>query len=294
MGTFERPDTEWYPADPAGTPPGGAAVTDLAVVAHPDDLELLVPGVIGTCLCDPVRRFVGVVCTDGAGSARSGQFAGLTDDQMIGVRRSEQRAAADIGGYTVAMLGHPSSDVRAAAGRDGVATEVRAVLAAHQPTNLYTHNLADKHPTHVAVAAATLMAIRQLPPEGRPNRVVGVEAWRDLDWLPDPEKVRLDVTAHAELATTLARQFPSQIAGGKRYDLAVEGRRRANATLGDPHAVDDSEQLVVAMDLTPLARNDDLDPVAYVTAAIDRFRHQVATGLRRHFPAPPPPDAPDR
>ena len=36
-------------------------------------------------------------------------------------------------------------------------------------------------------------------------------------------------TAHPDRAAALAGVFESQIAGGKRYDLAMDGRRAANA-----------------------------------------------------------------
>ena len=47
----------------------------------------------------------------------------------------------------------------------------------------------------------------------------------------DEDKVALDVSGDDELARSLARTFESQISGGKQYDEAVLGRRRANATL---------------------------------------------------------------
>ena len=140
--------------------------------------------------------------------------------------------------------------------------ELVDILAATRPVNVYTHNLADKHSTHLAAVVATIEAIRLLPADQRPWRVVGIEGWRSLDWLSDDEKVLLDISGHRDLARRLAAVFASQIDGGKRYDLAEEGRRRANATLLEPRAVDDVEELSLAMDLTPLVHNADLDPVA--------------------------------
>ena len=117
--------------------------------------------------------------------------------------------------------------------------------------------------------------------------MVGIEGWRSLDWLSDDEKVLLDTSGHRDLARRLAAVFASQIAGGKRYDLAEEGRRRANATLLEPRAVDDVEELSLAMDLTPLVHNPDLDPVTFTTAAIDRFKAEVTEALERYFPQDP-------
>ncbi len=275
--------------------PGGAALddalartTDLGIVAHQDDLEFMALVAIGACAEDPQRWFTGVACTDGAGSARSGPYADCTDQQLVAIRRDEQRAAATIGGYSaIFQLGHPSPDIRAQ-GHGQLVDELVEILAAARPVNVYTHNLADKHATHVATAAATVEALRRLPGDQRTWKVVGVEGWRSLDWLSDDEKVVLDVSGLDDLATRLADVFDSQIAGGKRYDLAEQGRRRANATLLSPRQVDDATELTFAFDLTPLVHNVELDPAQFVAAAIDRFRDDVTQALRSYFPPVPP------
>ena len=128
-----------------------------------------------------------------------------------------------------------------------------------------------------------IQAIRDLPREQRPQAVHGCEVWRNLDWLPDAEKIVHDVSGHDNLAAALNGVFDSQIAGGKRYDLAVLGRRRANATFFASHGVDHSDALAFAIDLTPLAHDDTLDIVAYVTGFIDRFRADVIAKLRQRL-----------
>jgi hypothetical protein len=75
--------------------------------------------------------------------------------------------------------------------------------------------------------------------------------------------------------------FDSQIAGGKRYDLATFGRRRANATYGDPHAVDDLEQAVYAMDMTPLLLDDTLEPEGFVLGFVERFAAELRAAISR-------------
>lgn len=281
---LRRPDADVYVPDGLDVDAALARTTDLGVGAHPDDLEFgyLIP--IGECRKVADRWFAGVTCTDGAGSARGGRFAAYTDAEMVVVRREEQRQAAAVGEYgAVVQLGHPSADVKSDAGSRWLADELVSILDLTRPLNLYTHNPADKHDTHQAVMAATVQAVRQLPPAARPSRFVGVEGWRDLDWLGDGEKLRLDATPHLDLAEEFAAVYASQIEGAKRYDVAIQGRRRANATLHGIRATDDAEEVIVAIDLTPLLRNDDLDPVDYTLSAIDRFRGDVEKSLRRWF-----------
>lgn len=284
---LQRPDADVHVPDGESVDAALHRTTDLGIGAHPDDLEFDCLVAIGECRAHPDRWFTGVTCTDGAGSARGGRFAHHTDAEMVVVRRAEQRRAAEIGRYSaVLQLGHPSEAVRTAAGVAGLADELASVIRATRPLNLYTHNPADKHMTHLAVMAATVDAVRRLPIEMRPSRFVGIEGWRDLDWLADSEKLRFDATPYSELAQQLADVFESQIADAKRYDVAARGRRQANATLFGIRSTDDATEVIVAMDLTPLMRNDDLDPAAYVTSAIDRFRADVEGTLRRWWPSP--------
>lgn len=87
------------------------------------------------------------------------------------------------------------------------------------------YNLADKQNTHVAVALRVIQALRRLDPAERPDRCVGCEVWRALDWMVDSDKVMMDLSHHENLQFALLGVFDSQIAGGKRYDLASMGRR---------------------------------------------------------------------
>ena len=105
--------------------------------------------------------------------------------------------------------------------------------------------------------------------------------WRDLDWLPDADKVAFDLSAHENLQAALLGVFDSQICGGKRYDLATQGRRRAHATYASSHATDAAALLNYAMDLTPLVVDPSIDPATFVAGFIDRFRSDVLDRLGR-------------
>jgi LmbE family N-acetylglucosaminyl deacetylase len=266
---------------PDGQPPDAALkrVTHLGVGAHQDDLEFMAFHGIKACYHSEHDWFGGVTCTNGSGSARTGDYARFSDEQMMAVRREEQRQAASVGRYAAMIqLDYPSKIAKDPAD-SRLKEDLKTILAATQPRIVYTHNPADKHDTHIAVVVPLIQAIRELPRGQRPQAVHGCEVWRNLDWMPDAEKVVHDTDGHENLAAALNGIFDSQIAGGKRYDLAVMGRRRANATFFESHGVDASNALAFAMDLTPLAEDESLDVVDYVTGFIDRFRADVVAKL---------------
>lgn len=256
-------------------------ITHLGIGAHQDDLEFMAFHGILECFGRQDRWFGGVTCTNGGGSARTGPYAHYTDEQMMAVRRIEQRNAAVVGRYGLMIqLDYSSREVKQP-GSPQLTEDLRQIFQHCRPTIVYTHNPADKHDTHVGVFVAVLRALRSLPKTQRPQRLIGCEVWRNLDWLADNEKVVMDVTGRDNLATALNGIFDSQIAGGKRYDLATLGRRRANATFFESHATDRAEQLIFGMDLTPLLRDDQLDAVEYVTGFIRRFESDVRERLQR-------------
>jgi hypothetical protein len=93
----------------------------------------------------------------------------------------------------------------------------------------------------------------------------------------------MDVSGHEALADKLNTVFASQIVGGKRYDLAVSGRRAANATFYEPREGDESTQVLVGMDLTPLIQNDSLSVLEFTRQAIRRFEESVCSALSPYF-----------
>ena len=258
---------------------GISRTTHLAISAHQDDVEFMAYAPIAECFGQKDKHFGAIIVTDGAGSPRSGLYADYTDEEMKAVRIVEQKKAAFVGEYSfLAMLGYPSKAVKDAK-NEKVVEELAALIRRARPKYLYTHNLADKHDTHVATALRVISALRMLSPEERPEKVYGCEVWRDLDWLCDEEKVYLDCGAHPNLMRCLSAVFDSQIVGGKRYDLAAEGRRLANATFSASHACDTYEALNYAMDLTPLM-DENTDIVSFISEHIERFRQSVREKIK--------------
>jgi LmbE family N-acetylglucosaminyl deacetylase len=257
-----------------------ARTTHLGIGAHQDDLEFMALHGILECFQQASRWFGGVTCTDGAGSARSGPYADYSDAAMKAVRVREQRAAAQVGQFSfMAQLAHPSSVAKEPAQRGVLVDDLEQILRAARPDVVYTHNPFDKHATHIGILLAVMAAIRRLPKDMRPRHIYGCEVWRGLDWLPDASKVVHNLDAHPNLAAALNGVFDSQITGGKRYDLAVEGRRRANATFFDSHSVDHAERVAYAVDLSGLVEAGPTGLRAFCERLMDAFRTSVAENL---------------
>jgi LmbE family N-acetylglucosaminyl deacetylase len=277
---FSNPGADVFVPDAQSSPEEALGrVTHLCVGAHQDDIEIMAQSGISDCLGVPGKVFGGVVVTNGAGSPRAGAFASYTDERMMEVRRKEQREAARLGYYSIQLqLAHPSADVKQPA-HAGVAGDLLAIFSGCRPEVVFLHNPADKHDTHIAVLLRCLEAIRSLPPERRPVRVLGCEVWRDLDWLPDSEKVALDSGRHPALAKRLLAVFDSQISGGKRYDLASIGRRLANATFHTSHATDKLAGITWAIDLTPATRDGGPTVRELTASLIEKFGADVSKRL---------------
>ena len=253
--------------------------THMGFGAHQDDLEFMAMHGILQCFGLKDKWFCGVTITNGAGSSRAGIYADYSDEEMRGVRRVEQRNAAIVGQYgAMLQLDYPSSAVKANDQTDLV-DDIYNILMQARPAFVYTHNPADKHATHIGVCRAVVSAIRRMPPELRPEKLLGCEIWRDLDWLPDSLKVVLDLSDRANIAASLSALFDSQITGGKRYDEAVAGRRKAHATFFESHNVDQSDALSFAMDMTPLLQDDALKLADFTVALIDAFKAEVLAQL---------------
>lgn len=279
---FSNPKADVFVPDPGVTPEEALRrVTHLCVAAHQDDIEIMAQSGISDCLDLPGKAFGGVVVTNGAGSPRSGSYGSVSDEQMQAVRREEQREAARLGRYSIQLqLAHSSADVKRP-GHEGVASDLAAIFSSCRPEVLFLHNPADKHDTHVGVLLRCVESILKQPVDRRPARVLGCEVWRNLDWLPDADKVALDSGRHPKLARKLLAVFDSQISGGKRYDLAAIGRRSANATFFASHATDKLTGITFAMDLTPVTRDGGPSVQDFTMVLIAGLADDVAQRLNK-------------
>lgn len=278
---FNLPTADVFIPDGLALEPALARTTHMAISAHQDDIEIMAAAPILECYQQTDKWFTGVVVNDGRNSPRDGLYAHYTDEEMRLVRFKEQRKAAMVGEYAAqVILDYPSAAIKDG-GNTQVVEDLVSLLKAARPQFVYTHNLADKHDTHVGVVLKVIAAIRALPPAERPQKLYGCEVWRDLDWLLDADKVAFDLSEHEALQAALLGVFDSQIAGGKRYDLASMGRRRANATYFASHGVDTSLGTSFAMDLSALIQDESLAPLDFTLKHIQNFAQDVSERFKR-------------
>lgn len=273
---FAQRNSEVYIPDRSDPADALARTTYLCIAAHQDDIEIMAVEGILRAYENPELHFTGCVVTDGHGSPRAGKFANVSDDEMALIRVEEQREAARIGKYSAQVfLGYPSSEVKKG-GNQALKEDLKNLIRQTRPEVLYTHNLADKHATHVGVLMRVLEALRELEPEELPAKLIGCEVWRNLDWLSDEKKVVMDTSENKELQAQLVDVFVSQVQGGKNYTDAILGRRAANATFFASHATDKATGLSFGMDMTLLMMDKDLDPSEFVKGFLQDFQENVA------------------
>lgn len=247
--------------------------THLVFAAHQDDVEIMCGDGIVQCYDDEKKGLVAVIVSNGSGSPRNGKYADFTDEQMVEQRRKEQISAAKIGRYaTLIFLNYPSAEINDE--NKGLIADIQEIAKEFCPDTIYTHNPADKHNTHVNVAKSVLNALRALP-DYKPRSFFGCECWRDLDWLNDEDKALFDLSGYKRLLRRLIAVHKSQVKGGKRYDLAIQGRRLANATFSRSHAVNTAELVSFGIDLLPLLSDKNTTLRQFVEDKIEGFKNQL-------------------
>ncbi|AEV69098.1 PIG-L deacetylase family protein [Acetivibrio clariflavus] len=278
---LNKSTAEYFVFDNAPLDKAIGRTTHMAVAAHQDDTEIMAYDGIQKCFGKEDLWFTAVVVTNGAGSPRNGIYQKYTDEDMKRIRKMEQKKAAFVGEYGfLAMLDYESAEVKDKHNREPV-EDLKQIISMARPKVIYTHNLADKHSTHVAVALKLISALRELPEEIRPEKLYGCEVWGKLDWVKDDEKVVFNVSDHPNIAQSLLGVFDSQICGGKRYDQAALGNRQSNATFLSAYNVDVYSSAILGMDLTPLIRNENMDIAEYIKGYIDRFSEEVSEKINK-------------
>jgi len=147
--------------------------THMAISAHQDDIEIMAVEPILSCFQQPDLWFSAIVMSDGRGSPRDDLYRDYSDEEMRVVRIKEQKKAAIVGEYAAqVLLDYPSKAIKDAKDKQPV-EDLLLMFNAMSPQFVYTHNLADKHDTHVATALRVIEALRRLPAAERPKKLFG-------------------------------------------------------------------------------------------------------------------------
>ena len=120
------------------------------------------PVAILACFQQQDRWFTGVVVTDGRGSPRTDvyeQYATTRCAWCASMSSAVRPQWADTPPPCCSIT--PAGPSRTASDRRPIEDLVK-LLQTCRPQEVYTHNLADKHDTHVAVTLRTIAAIRSL------------------------------------------------------------------------------------------------------------------------------------
>jgi N-acetylglucosamine malate deacetylase 1 len=147
----------------------------LAVVAHPDDAELLCAGTLARAREDGAVVGIGVLCRGDKGQPQPP----ISD--LAAVRRSEMAAASQLLEAQLFCAGVPDSTLQ-----DDVVTrrEVTEILRQFRPTLVLAHSARDYHPDHraasaLAEAASWFCASRGYQTESAPLEASPAFWWMD-------------------------------------------------------------------------------------------------------------------
>lgn len=255
-------------------------VKNIVIAAHKDDGEMI--GI--KAIDDSFKKdesLVMIILTNGSGCPRIGEYASISDEDMVEIRTAEQKRAAEIGRYnTLYLLDYSSKLVQEKDKK--IKQEIVEILNRYPNVeNIYIHNPFDRHKTHVATCEISVQAIKEVYSHGRlPNlkKVLGVEIWRCLDWLPDNFKVVIDTSGSEFLSQNIMSVFVSQNLA-KKYDEAIIARRLANATFNSSHESNAYTSLTYAIDLIGVVTNVNKKLLDLLTNVLDLFEKN----LRQNF-----------
>lgn len=255
-------------------------VKNIIIAAHKDDGEMI--GI--KAIDDSIKKnesLVMIILTNGSGCPRVGYYESVSDEDMVEIRTSEQKRASEIGRYnTLYLLDHPSKVVQEK--QKIVIDEIKDILLKYpEIENIYIHNPFDKHKTHIASCEVAVEAIKEVYQEGKLkklSKVLGVEVWRSLDWLPDKYKVTIDTTGAEFISQNIMAVFVSQNSA-KRYDEAISNRRLANATFNESHESNSCTSLMYAIDLMEPIQNVHKNLADLLTENLDLFEKELRKNL---------------
>jgi len=189
----------------------------LAVVAHPDDAELLCAGTLARARADGAVIGTCVLCQGDKGQP-SKPVRGLAM-----VRRKEMRAAADLLGAVLFLGGHPDGELA-----DNRSQRLKLVetYRRFKPTLVLAHAPEDYHPDHRAASALAEAASWFCASRGHQTKSPAVKTPPALWWMDTMNMSGftpgffVDISIFARLKIQLLECHASQLQRGKDADFS--------------------------------------------------------------------------
>ena len=209
----------------------------MVITAHPDDAEFTVAGTVARWTREGVT-VIYVICTDGS---RGSNDPEVKPEQLVGIRRAEQEAAARILGVEeVVFLGYEDGSLEPTlALRRDLTREIRRyrpdIVVCPDPTVRYYGDSYLNHPDHRAAGSAALDAVF---PSARTRYIFPELLAEGLE----PHKVRevyvrgalapnlwVDISDTIELKIAALREHESQVSRSQGWEERVRARAQQAA-----------------------------------------------------------------
>ncbi len=191
----------------------------LAVLAHPDDAELLCAGTLARARADGAGVAICVMCR---GDKGAGSSTGAVD--LGAIRREEAEAAANVLGAELFWQDHADGELF-----DTYANRLKLVAAYRRfrPTLIIAHAAEDYHPDHRAASALAEAASWFAASRGHVTEGLDPLAAPPSLWWADAVNMSgfepafyVDVTAHAEIKNRMLECHRSQLQRAADGDFA--------------------------------------------------------------------------
>lgn len=189
----------------------------LAVVAHPDDAELLCAGTLARAKADGAATATCVLCQGDKGQSSEPVRALAT------MRRKEMRAAAELLGAELFLSEHPDGELSNDRAQRAKLVEI---YRRFKPTLILAHAPEDYHPDHRAASALAEAASWFCASRGHKTKSTALASPPALWWMDTlnmnefAPRFFVDITDFVSLKTQLLACHASQLRRGKDADFS--------------------------------------------------------------------------
>lgn len=189
----------------------------LAVVAHPDDAELLCAGTLARALRDGAEIGVCVMCRGDKGQA------GKVVANLTAVRQKEMARAAKLAGAKLYLGNHPDGTLE---DRTTMRLKLTEIYRQFRPTLVLAHSPEDYHPDHRAAGVLAEVSSWFCASRGQKTRSQAMEAAPALWWMDTLNMsgfepgFYVDISEFVELKMKMLACHASQLQRGMDKDFS--------------------------------------------------------------------------